>query len=156
MSKSVKTAAIHLNLLAVALCLLAPGAARGQQSCQGTIDGVPACQFYVDSNYFAVLGRAPDWTGWIYWYWELTQNNLSYLSMTSSFLGSQEYFRDCQNVLLGKTYFVIGWDSTNGVPGGIADGTYQTGQSPNPASWCGTQTYSSTWTPYNYDFVTLL
>jgi hypothetical protein len=67
---------------------------------------------YVTANYYAALGRAPDWTGWNFWYWMFgyygwTQAELTY----NGFLTSTEYRSRCGTNLAGTQYYEYGGTS---------------------------------------------
>lgn len=143
-----------IPLIAATAGLLAGGAgpAWSQQQCPAS---AAACQFDVSADYFALLGRTPDWGGWTFWYYQIYTAGLPRDTMTSDLLASQEYYNSCGTKLDNKTYYTIGLDTTKNpaVPGGLAAGTY--GQQGGPPSWCGNQTYSAQWAPSNSDFLTL-
>jgi len=135
MSNPFKTTGERILPFAAALCLLAwaPGTARAQ-----TQTFTP--EQFVTADYFAVLGRAPDSTGWLY-YDHALNTGTARDSVTGTLLSSDEYTGSCGVHLTGTPIYTV----SNGTPVILAGTTYGNGGSypcSKPAS--------------NQDFVTLL
>jgi len=98
----------------------------------------------VTANYFAVLGRAPDGTGWNFWYNQLP--SIGRTGVSNGLISSQEYNGKCDSTLSGTTYYKN--DVVSGQAVGVNDGSY------SPNYNCGQ--FGPNWFPYNTDFVTML
>lgn len=139
---------------AASFCLLA-GAAEAQT--QTFTDPQ-----FVTANYFAVLGRTPDWTGWAYWYGLLDaapgHQSIGRPAVSSGLISSSEYYGKCQSRLPGTTVYSYGVDANGKAEALTNSGNYGWKPDPNglPPSCPENSSYTIGWFPHNDDFVTLL